>query len=370
MNLQGILKVLQRLDIGYVDEISGWVRTACPFAPFRHDKGTDNNPGFGIKIEDDDVSHYNCLACKSKGILSSLPMQLAHYRDDGTLIEFGKSILQEEILGGEIDLGEWEQEYSSGTTAYPVTKFPNEKDFFGTFKSVLGYPEAIRYLAGRGLSVNTIVSLGLRYDPKQLRVLFPIYDDRTGRYAGCSGRSILTGRQGKELEARIQRTNPKFSYPKIRDYGGLQKDRVLLGPKPIFRGLPERRPLRSSTWSGVILVEGLFAFAHTRGVRPQLDCKALLGSKLTPGKLELLLQLNRPIYWLTDNDPAGWSCLYGIYDKVTQEFDHKTGALYELYGEVAQFVMTWPEGKSDPDELTGEELDHMIETAELFVKSH
>jgi hypothetical protein len=62
--------------------------------------------------------------------------------------------------------------------------------------------------------------------------------------------------------------------------------------------------------------------------------------------------------------------LYGVYDKETEEFDHRTGALYQLYGEVAQFVMEWPDNKSDPDELTGCELDEMIRTAELFIKGH
>jgi hypothetical protein len=119
------------------------------------------------------------------------------------------------------------------------------------------------------------------------------------------------------------------------------------------------------------MVEGLFAFAHIRHIRPRIDSRALLGSALTPGKADLLKSFGRAVYWLTDDDLAGQACLYGVYDKESGEFDHRTGALYQLYGEVAQFVMTYPEGKSDPDELTGEELDHMMANAELFIaKNH
>jgi hypothetical protein len=376
VNLHGILKVIGRLDIAYVDEISGWVRTACPFAPFRHAKGTDNKPGFGIKIEDDGVSHYNCLACHSKGVLSTLPMQLAHYRDDQSLIEFGEQIRQEEIFGGELSFGDWEEEPVSQETTHNVTNFPDEKAFYRRFRSVLHYPEAIRYIARRGLSASTAILLRLRYDPSQERVLFPIYDERSGRYAGCSGRSILSERRMRAVEKRLQRHNPDFVYPKIRDYSGLQKDRVLLGPRQIVRRLPEHVHSEHvpttgiPVFNGIIVCEGLFGYAHLRQLRPGYCIKALLGSALTPGKRELLLRAGKPIYWLTDNDLAGASCLYGVYDKETEEFDHRTGALYQLYGEVAQFVMEWPDNKSDPDELTGCELDEMIRTAELFIKGH
>lgn len=367
MNLQGIVKVIARLDIPYVDEISGWVRTPCPFAQYRHAKGTDNNPGFGIKIEDDAPSHYNCLSCKSKGVLSTLPMQLAHYRDDPSLIALGQEILQEEILGGEIDFGDWEAEAETETKAYPVTNFPSEREHFRDYPSPLRYPRPLAYLTGRGLSVNTIVRLGLRYDAHQERILFPVYDERTGRYAGCSGRTILTPREARAVEKRVQRHNPKFSYPKIRDYGGLQKDRVLLRSRSYgrFRRVPTGGFVSPDA---TVVVEGLFGFARIEQLRPGGDCAALLGSALTPGKRELLLRAGKPIYWLTDNDLAGDTCLYGLWDKDTEQHDHKTGALYQLYGEVAQFTMTWPDDKDDPEQLTAEELHDMMVNAELFVK--
>lgn len=379
MNFHGILRVIERLEIPFVEELNGWVRTPCPFAPFRHAKGTDNKPGFGISIKDDEPSYYNCLACKSKGALSTLPMQLSHYRDDPSLIEFGKKLQEDEILGGGFEFGQWEERTSRSrkkSASHIVTNLPSEREFYSDFQSALNYPEAFCYLRQRGLSVNTIVALGLRYDPRQFRVLFPVYDQRTGCYAGCSGRSILSPRQAKRHEAEVQRRNPRFEYPKIRDYGGLQKDRVLLGPRWLRSGSHYAnagsrrniRSLRASASRRIIVVEGLFAYAHTRQLRPGDIIVALLGSALTEQKALLLLSFGLPIYWLVDNDLAGQACLYGTYDKETDEFAHnKSGALYRLYGEVAQFVPEWPEGKSDPDELTWDELDYMISSADLWI---
>jgi hypothetical protein len=173
------------------------------------------------------------------------------------------------------------------------------------------------------------------------------------------------------LEKRIQRDKPKFRYPKIRDYKGLQKDRVLLRSRANRRGRNvgvHRSEFISP--NSTVVVEGLFGFARVEQLRPNGDCAALLGSALTPGKKELLLRAGRPIYWLTDNDLAGDTCLYGLWDKETEKHDHKTGALYQLYGEVAQFVMEWPEGKDDPEQLTADELHNMMVNAELFVKKH
>lgn len=360
MNYHGIANVLAKLDITIVEELNGWVRTACPFAPFRHERGTDNKPGFGVSIHDDDISYYNCLACKSKGALSTLPMQLAHYRDDPSLIEFGKQLANDELIGGgSFEFGEWEAQTPAETEAYKVTHFPGELDFYRSYQSALAYPEACRYLARRKISANTVVALGLRYDPEQFRLLFPIYDQRTRRFAGCSGRSIKNKRWMAREEARRQQTNPRYNYPKIRDYGGLQKDRVLLGytePR-----IPNRR--------GLLVCEGLFAYARLRQLRPRISSCAILGSAVTEAKAQLLIEADQPIYWFTDDDIAGKACLYGTYDKETQEYAHdKSGALYRLYGEVAQFTVTYPEGKTDPDELTGEEVDLMIENATLFIK--
>ena len=83
--------------------------------------------------------------------------------------------------------------------------------------------------------------------------------------------------------------------------------------------------------------------------------------------------MNRPIYWLTDDDLAGATCLYGTVDAATGEHNPdrdpaKYGALDILYGDVAQFTMEYPDGKTDPDQLTGEELDWMIENASLFIR--
>lgn len=94
---------------------------------------------------------------------------------------------------------------------------------------------------------------------------------------------------------------------------------------------------------------------------------ALLGAKVTPEKAEILRDINRPIYWLTDPDIAGRSCLYGHWNAEEETFEGG-GALETMYGDVAQFVLEYPEGVDDVDYLTYDQICYMLETADLWMK--
>lgn len=375
MNEDGIRKVFRKLEIPYTQTISGWVMGNCPFAPYRHANGTDRSGDFGIKIEDDGTSFINCFACKPKGSIASLCFQLSHLRNEPELREYGKKIEQDELVGGSFEFGEWEDdedEDNSSQTLRP-TKFPDERDFFSRYASVLAYPAATRYLARRGIRPTTALALGLRYHVGERRILFPVYDYWTGRFAGCSGRTIGSARW---IAARItegRKRDPKYTFPKIRDFVGLQKDRLLLFAFP-----GNKRSIRQSianhggsvfqrtTAKANIVVEGLFGFATTWQNRPRGIVLALLGSALTPGKEEILRDMDRPIFWFTDPDMGGEQCLKGPYDPVEQTFDMPNGALYKMYSDVAQFIPEWE--KDDIDKLTAADIERMMENAELFVK--
>jgi len=61
-----------------IDQDRGWVRASCPFAPYKHQKGTDSNPSFGVRVPDEEVKtpYYTCLSCDSSGSLPALVASL------------------------------------------------------------------------------------------------------------------------------------------------------------------------------------------------------------------------------------------------------------------------------------------------------
>jgi len=380
-----ILRAFARLDIEGTGNEGEWEMARCPLAPFKHEKGYDSSPSFGAHIEPDGITFTHCFTCGSPGTLPQLARMLAMYRDDPELREYASTLEKQEIVGGTIDFGSWgDTPKVAKKSKDRVTKFPNEREFFQQYPSVFSEPRAVNYLRRRGISFSAITALGLRYDPKQWRILFPVYDDRTGRFAGASGRTI---RSASFIEDRKrlakERNDRKLLHPKVRDYKGLEKDRLLLGEPCKYRN---DRPF--------LIVEGLFAHAHLRTIAPTRYVRALLGSELTPGKQAILIDQQAPIYWLTDYDRAGMKCLFGKYDeeraqryiekaeRLGYEYDPSLdrgnynpkgkpehyGALDLMYGQVAQFILPYPEGVRDPDNVTAEQLEWMFDNAELYVR--
>jgi hypothetical protein len=364
MNENQILSVLTKLQVvtsgTTIDSFSGkWVMCSCPLAPykFEHRTGRDDKPGFGVHVEDDDVSYYSCFTCKSTGTLGGLAMQLGRYREEPGLITYGKELDRQEILGGLIEF-KWEENRVVKNKAFDrVTNFPNEYEFERRYRSALAYPECVGYLRRRGISASTTFEIGLRFDERQRRILFPVYDYWTGSYAGCSGRSILGPKTRSTIE---QRTG--MPQPKVRDYFGLQKDRVILRKRRVSKRTTENE----CTYG--ICVEGLFAFATSVERGYGNNTFALLGSAVLAPKATIIADIGLPVYWFTDNDPAGQSCLYGKWDEDKNKY-LGGGALDKLYHEVAQFVPSWPEDKNDPDQLTKYEFGKMIADAEIYIKT-
>jgi hypothetical protein len=288
------------------------------------------------------------------------------------LLQYGKELDHQEILGGGVDL-EWQDAPTAKFKKADRNRtFPSEYTFERKYRSVLADARALAYLRGRGISVNTAFGLGLRFDPVQQRILFPVYDYWSGgRFAGCTGRSILSDAERDSIEQQTGRPQPK-----VRDYHGLEKDKLLLGDRRCIVSAKhlagdvaksKRRVSHTATVTQFLVgVEGLFAYARACQLGYRSSTFAVLGSKPTPGKLAILQDVALPVFWFLDNDPAGISGLYGNWDEETQQFKENTGTLKALAHSIAQFVPTWPEGKDDPDQLTRAEFERMIEEAELY----
>lgn len=314
-----------------------WMNVSCPFAPFTHAKGTDRNPSFGITIVDDGRSSYKCLSCGTKGRLAGLPTKLAGYRKKNysqlahwaNLVEIDAAINRPIV---DWDEDEQQQDFAN-------TEKRNVNRVYGAYPKLYSHP----YLRQRGIYFPTPAKLGLEYDPFQRRILFPcFYADDT--FGGYTGRSTISD------DARSK------DNPKVRDYYQLEKRKLLLG-------LPGEQTGKK------IVVEGLIDYAACvqAGFR---NTKCILGTALTPEKLDILIQDGDPVYFFMDNDIAGWQALFGILED--GERDTSNAWAYNLYTEVPVWIVPYPNNfgvgkRNDPGSLPSRMIRQCIDRAWLFM---
>lgn len=307
-----------------------WMTISCPFAPWTHQKKTDNHPSFGITIKDDGKSSYKCLSCGMKGRLAGLPGKLGGYRK----IDYSKLRLWAEST--ELQAGLFKP-VPSWEDADPVAIDYNEKHGSDVARpdpsAINNYPYATgsRYLQSRGIGYFDVLQLGIRYDSYQRRVLFPVYDPHDN-FCGFTGRSTMPGNN-----------DTKGRNPKVRDYYGLNK-------REVFLGLPGKRDGKK------IIHEGLFdyAIAVKHGYH---NARAILGTSLTPEKVQILIDEGDPVYFFMDNDLAGWQALFGTFD--TDENLHTENAwAFALYTQIPVWIVPYRTN------LTGEDPGSMLDKAE------
>ena len=318
---------------------SGWVQATCPLAPFTHESGSDSRPSFGIYCNPKGKSSYYCFACGHKGSLPTLCYEMARAYNKPEWVELGHTIEREETTLVEEtvieSLPDWDtKEVTCKESLHVVDK----KEAFKRYLSFLWSSEAVNYLRNvRHFDDSWGAWAELRWDQKEKRILFPIYDiDKN-----------LLGFNGRAIYPEIQ--------PKTRDYEGLQKRRVLLG----------EHLLKSDKQNYVIITEGPFDYLRLRSYG--LPAVALLGSVLTDEKAETLKKLGKTVIWCTDNDLAGQKAIYGQTDVVTGEFQFHKGGLFKLKDYVEQMTVTFPEGINDPDELSEQQALDVVNSATFFV---
>lgn len=308
---------------------NGWVNMPCPLAPWRHKKGTDASPSFGIKISPNDVSVCNCYTCGYKRPLSDLVEEYANrigknYDLDVEMIRKG------EFLGGDVpewgDLNEEDslERYDPADAVDPMV--------LDIFDSAAGH----QYLLDREIDEQTAEEMHLLVDEEDSdgdeRILFPVFDIE-GNVYGMSGRA----------------TDSKVDL-RVRDYQGLNKRLFLLG-------LQRYKP----SWKYVVLVEGLFDVS--RLVQYEEPVLGVMGSTLTPAQAEWLIEIGLPVYCMYDNDEAG--------AKATKT------TINALKDHLPIFTVEYPDRKvynrkerkwelvKDPDQLSYEEVREMIDNAEF-----
>lgn len=315
-------------------DIGDWVSMPCPLAQWKHEKGHDSSPSFGIHVSDDDVSVCHCFSCHVKKPFHAL------------LREYS------ELSGEDLDglIGEVEKEEFLGPRTlkgWDATKAAREQDVLmpideGIYMDL--YPPAYNhpYVKGRGISQATAKKLELLYDPgdsssdRQKRILFPVRGP-DGLLYGFSGRAI---HKSAEL--------------KVRDYYGLKKAHCVLGSH--LAAQDSRRY--------VLVVEGLFDYANA------WECGhpgcAVMHSTMTEFQANIFRDIGKKVYDFYDKDKAGrdgaktmtkelhryLTVMHTKYPKVWIENDNEPGGGHWL---------------KDPGEMVPEEFDEMIEKAVMYV---
>lgn len=329
-----IKRVGHLLGLGTPVRNRDWVSYSCPFARFKHPKGTDRKPSFGIRVKNGGGgSHYFCFTCHSAGPVSYLPIDLAAARGQPAK---SANELMFQILRIETDEGFGLFEEQAAEEEAPK---PLGKEYWDIFPPVYDDKAAMAYMRERGISNYAIDKLDIRYDPEDERVVFPVMD-REGAVYGYTGRSILP--------EHMWPTNRV--YGKSKDYLGLPKRHMLLGVHLVdYNDHP------------IVPVEGPFDTA--RGItllqREPYNVVGCLGSRVTTEQAATLIALGRKVCLMLDNDKAGDDGIYGT--------EKRRGAIDVLIKELPVCVPRYPDrdDANDVGSLRGKELLHALQRAKL-----
>lgn len=190
-NEEVIITILEQLGSAVGDTKRGWVHAQCPLAKYRHEKGVDNNPSFGVVYNSAEAhkleGHAHCFSCGYSGDIRDMASTLYAY---GDLTHEDLEIIMvetEKVQTGNLPL--------SLSTHSADDPFPDE-GWLDSFPLVNAtHVPAIQYLTSRGINDRMVKHFGIRFDPNRYRVCFPLYD-RAQRFRGMIGRTLIPNPEG------------------------------------------------------------------------------------------------------------------------------------------------------------------------------
>lgn len=191
MNAKSIENFLTLMNSRKTGVRGDWVLGHCPLGPWNHG-GKDHDPSFGIKVGASKKSVCKCMSCGFGGDLMDLVMEVRRLQrkvpaPGYNLTLAGPAALHE---SDELDLTDSLgdiPEYGSVDNHLLPEPFPEW--WLDSFKPVCKFPEAVGYLASRGVSPSMSSFLDVRYDPSRRRVGFP-FRSFSGEIMGMQGRAI------------------------------------------------------------------------------------------------------------------------------------------------------------------------------------
>jgi len=279
MNVRDIKVVLNKLGLsdGEILETKvGQLSICCPLAPWFHTSGKDSNPSMGIKYGGEHTI-YHCFTCGEAGRLWSLVDSIGSLRNDPKLQALALEVLEKDQPNLETMLErslEWTEHKPDLLAEIPDMAL-SEK-VLSHFDSVELHEKPSDYLHKRRVPESDWVRFNLKYDRKQDRLVFPVYDFEGG----------LRGAVGRTLKGDKRKYFNYFNFESGHWFGGGQ--------------LKQDHP-------SVIIVEGFFCamrgkdWANSQG----FDIYCSFGSKLTDEQVHKLSMENKSVQIWFDNDDAG-----------------------------------------------------------------
>jgi hypothetical protein len=301
----------------------GWVSAPCPFAQWTHAKGADRSASFGVSVNEDGTSGFNCLSCKESGSLLHLIDSL------GDLRKHDYSELRDDVEAKETpdSFPPWEG------SVLKVKELPapmDEEMFDSIFPPAWKVKVARQYFKQRKLFVDSMQHFDLRWDGYRKRILFKVKQE--GILYGMSGRSILASAKNK---VRV------YNHP---------KSLFLVGEELVDTEDLDRP---------ILVIEGLMGLPELDALNllDYSDIVALQGSDMSLEQRDRLVELGKPIILLFDQDKAGRE---GLHGKKLAGGRRKAGAVELLSGLIEVSVARWPADGMDLPDLTCRELEQMV----------
>lgn len=188
VRLPDIINFLKLLGVGEIriSEDEDWTRCSCPLAPFTHFKGKDENPSFGIIVNDTGESAYHCFTCGSGRVWDlvhglqwtvGITKQARHFF--GTAEIFGEEQLgdpNDYTIGSGFDdvyqrviLGKKKVKVPDAILdSYPLLQY---SDHEGSKDEIESY-----FLGHRGILPQVLWEHEIRHDPDKHLIIFPMID--------------------------------------------------------------------------------------------------------------------------------------------------------------------------------------------------
>jgi DNA primase len=182
VNKQQTLEFAKQLGLSKIDSTSrsGWVIARCPFARWRHERGTDTSPSFGLQVGKD---HCHCFSCDWSSSLSDMLYRLAVYAK-GNKVAGARIRAADHYLESEgktlLHIGREEEDEEVDT----IEEWAEWR--ISNFLPAYDHP----YLRKRGVPSEVARILGFRYDSSRKRLGVPVRDF-DGRLMGFHGRDVI-----------------------------------------------------------------------------------------------------------------------------------------------------------------------------------
>lgn len=313
MNKNSVINAVRLMGLKIQSKHRKGVLTRCPFAWRSHAGGFDKGPSFSIEINPRDVSRYYCFSCRESGTITYLAEAMRR------MGEIDESVVAK--------IRKMEEEPSDDLMLLPDPDEEQEPPWRKMAKEV-NWSEVPQYALGRGLNLDTITKWGLGYDKERMRLAFPVWDVFENA-VGLAGRALGD------------------SSIKYLSYPGFQKSRYLYGEHLIPRHESPRH---------IVLNEGFLDVLMAFQNRVPYCVLGTMGVDLSERQMMTLETWADRVTVFFDGDKAGRESAVTMANRLVEYCSPEIG-IYVVTGD-------YPDGKTDPKELTPEGYCSLVEEAE------